>query len=266
MLFAAAPTPAPSPLAVVIEFIRAWPLIGTVLLAVIPLYWPSFRWSRRLKSDSDIYSKLPPSPERDRYEQSILEQARRLYLYRETIGRGKYAARSALAVSYASALPLLLLIDPQGVFADGWPTVFLILAVGIFVVLLIRNVWRGRTPSLGLDPYGVIIRERLRRYGQRVKRLHRLDKLRRRRFHKGLASRGRGSRLGFSTAVDPLAVVTNQAFRDGWGDIVLYQRSSPAFRAAYAAAVRSIDGVFDGTDVITVKKTGPAEQVPPPLD
>lgn len=149
----------------------AFPLVSTIILTVGPLFAPAVRWSRRLRSDLDIMSKLPPGPERDEFERAAKALARKIIDYRTRIPAWDKAV-SWLFVCAASFLLAVFIANPEVFLTSpdipGSPGTTIALLIGFVLSagIGVYGAFSGRT-SRGLTPdqhdeYVARERERMR--------------------------------------------------------------------------------------------------------
>ena len=173
-------------------------LIGTALLATLPLIEPSIRWSRRLKNDIQISAGLPDGPERKLWNAGIENLARDLREYREAFSAVRVLLRYAVFTYGLAGVGYLLW--PTGwnewMEVNGVPGIPLALIVGLtayeFFIVVAYGV------GFGFQRAAVILRDRRNKpHYKRLGKLLRLDRKRRRAIKTGRKLHPKGSRLGF---------------------------------------------------------------------
>ncbi|AZZ51426.1 hypothetical protein [Rathayibacter festucae] len=183
-------------------------VVATILFGVLPYYDAGTRWTRRIKSDITIASGLPDGHEKEMLEQSVVEQAERLRVYRKAFTPGSLVLKW-LVLTFAAATTGLLIAYPPINSGDEeypfGPADYMMMFTGFMILVLVVALIGSGHDVHGRDPEQMIAAARARRHRKRTAKLTKLDKLRAERIKAGHGMKPNGSRLGFSTQVDPLA-------------------------------------------------------------
>jgi len=139
------------------EWFLGVPIITAAALALIPLLIPTFRWSRQLGRDVQLWKDMPAGEEKDLLEGWINDQATRLREYREFIplhdkvlGWAQFVLFTFLIIAVSSdfrgAVEGVALIFPS---APLWSNVILgalfIAGPGVLMVIAVTSMPRGRS-------------------------------------------------------------------------------------------------------------------------
>lgn len=192
----------------------AWPaiqwlltptLITGAVIALMRLYDPPTRWTRRLKSDMAILGGLPEGAEKRVWQRSVEGQATRLREYQRAF-TGRTLVIKWLAVAGVSVAVFGLVLFPPindpGEPADFGPADYMMVGMGGFASLVYVSLVSSGRDMFGRTPRQLLLIRRLKQYDRRVKKLDRLDKERAKRHAAGMNIKLEGSRLGFSTQID----------------------------------------------------------------
>jgi hypothetical protein len=172
------------------------------------LYEPTLRWGRRLRRDQAFGAGIPEGDEKNAWNRMNVELARRLRLYRLAMTTkrriGKY-----IALVYISFTVLVTVVFPP-LNTPGEPPIlgvadYYLMGFSLLQMAIVLTwISLGRSIS-GRNIEQMLVADRITRYRRREKHLRRLDKIRAERIAEGAKIKGRSSRLGFESQVDPLS-------------------------------------------------------------
>lgn len=117
---------------------RFWislPIVSVALAALIPFAVPTFRWSKTLQRDVQIWKDFPPGDERAALEEWITFQARRLRHYRSALRYPWMVAAWGFTLLCTAAV-ILSLIFGLRVEGSDWILLLLVAFDAVFFIPL----------------------------------------------------------------------------------------------------------------------------------
>lgn len=176
-------------------------LVATLLIATVPLYNPTVRWSRRLRNDIQIANGLPDGPEKQLLSVDVETQARRLRLYREAFRGRHLVGKWGFVAYFTGALSAFFFARPDS--TSGTLNHYLVIGGALVGIMYLILIGCG-LDILGRPPAAIIRADRVRRYRARRRKLARLNKARIAAIAEGRSLQPHSSDLGFRSQVDPL--------------------------------------------------------------
>lgn len=123
------------------QWLLGVPLFSAAALALLPFAVPTFRWSKRLSRDLQIWKDMPAGFEKEQLELSVVEQAKRIREYREYIPRLDKALTWSVVIAAIGALSSFFAFGAR-VEEFEWP---LIAAGFITMAVTVPSAFMGRS-------------------------------------------------------------------------------------------------------------------------